>query len=223
MYRGDRLPCGQRLSLTPVRVARQRSHTPHSRTPTRQSAGRPSRPRLARDSCRRPCPTGHHWPWPLWLLSGSTFRATSRPSSVSRARYTSPMPPWPIRAVTSYGPRREPGLRAMLGTVRVGLFYRQLVYRVRTTAGQESRGRGRLQIGFQKRVRMLSDDPVDLRGHGGGQAGREPLKLMVMLLTPNSQVVPGFGFPRSSVRQTALSIRSLRERVGAQLEVHHLA
>ena len=27
---------------------------------------------------------------------------------------TSPMPPWPILAVTSYGPRREPGQRAML-------------------------------------------------------------------------------------------------------------
>ncbi len=27
----------------------------------------------------------------------------------------------------------------------------------------------------QAHVRMLSDDPVDLRGHGGGQAGREPL------------------------------------------------
>ena len=30
--------------------------------------------------------------------------ASSRSSLVSRARYTSPMPPWPIRAVTSYGP-----------------------------------------------------------------------------------------------------------------------
>ena len=54
----------------------------------------------------------------------------------------------------------------MLGTVTVGPFYRQLVSRVRTTAGQESRGLGRLQTGSSRaHVRMLSDDPVDLRGH----------------------------------------------------------
>ncbi len=38
----------------------------------------------------------------------------------------------------------------MLGTVTVGLFYRQLVSR--TTAGQDSRGRGLLQTGSQKRT-----------------------------------------------------------------------
>ena len=38
----------------------------------------------------------------------------------------------------------------MLGTVTVGLFYRQLVSRVRTTAGQESRGRGLRQTGVNK-------------------------------------------------------------------------
>ena len=32
---------------------------------------------------------------------------------VSRARYTSPMPPSPILAVTSYGPRAVPGIRDM--------------------------------------------------------------------------------------------------------------
>ena len=32
---------------------------------------------------------------------------------VNGIRYSSPMPPWPILAVTSYGPRREPGLRAI--------------------------------------------------------------------------------------------------------------
>ena len=65
------------------------------------------------------------------------------------------MPPLPIRAVTSYGPRREPGARAMLDTVSVGLFYRQLVSRVRTTAGQDSRGRGLLQTGCQTRTCAL--------------------------------------------------------------------
>ena len=30
-------------------------------------------------------------------------------SGCSRARYTSPMPPSPMRACTTYGPRREPG------------------------------------------------------------------------------------------------------------------
>ena len=42
-----------------------------------------------------------------------------------------------------------PGLMDMLGTVTVGLFYRQLVSRVPTTAGQDSPGRGLLQTGSQ--------------------------------------------------------------------------
>ncbi len=45
---------------------------------------------------------------------GSTFTATSRFSFVSVARYTSPIPPSPIWAVTSYGPRQVPGVRAKL-------------------------------------------------------------------------------------------------------------
>ena len=40
----------------------------------------------------------------------------------------------------------------MLGTVPVGLFYRQLLSRVRTTAGQDSRGRGLLQTGSRTRT-----------------------------------------------------------------------
>ena len=44
---------------------------------------------------------------------GNTFSATSRSSLVSRARYTSPMPPSPILAVTEYGPRAVPGDRGM--------------------------------------------------------------------------------------------------------------
>ncbi len=65
-----------------------------------------------------------------------------------------------------------PGLRDMLGTVPVGLFYRQLVSRVRTTAGQDSPGSGAASDWLSKaHVRMLSDDPVDLRGHGGGPLG----------------------------------------------------
>src|SRR5262249_30907013 len=39
---------------------------------------------------------------------GRTLIATSRPSRVSRARYTSPMPPVPRGETTSYGPRRLP-------------------------------------------------------------------------------------------------------------------
>jgi hypothetical protein len=38
-----------------------------------------------------------------------TFTATSGPSLVSLARYTSPMPPTPIWAGSSYGPSRVPG------------------------------------------------------------------------------------------------------------------
>ena len=44
--------------------------------------------------------------------TGSTFSATSRCSFVSRARQTSPIPPAPSGAVTSYGPTRVPGLSA---------------------------------------------------------------------------------------------------------------
>ncbi len=65
-----------------------------------------------------------------------------------------------------------PGLRAMLGTVTVGLFYRQLVYRVRTNGRAGFAGSGAASDSLsQPHVRMLSDDPVDLRGQGGGQAG----------------------------------------------------
>ena len=39
--------------------------------------------------------------------------ATVRSTHVPVDPDTSPMPPWPMRAVTSYGPRREPGLRDM--------------------------------------------------------------------------------------------------------------
>src|SRR5436190_3705242 len=37
--------------------------------------------------------------------------ATWRPSTVCRARYTSPMPPAATKATSSYGPRRSPGVR----------------------------------------------------------------------------------------------------------------
>ena len=44
--------------------------------------------------------------------SGRTLIATSRSSRVSRARYTSPMPPAPRAETISYGPKRAPGMRA---------------------------------------------------------------------------------------------------------------
>src|SRR6516164_8548816 len=40
--------------------------------------------------------------------SAETLMATSRPSLVSRARYTSPIPPAPIGATISYGPSLSP-------------------------------------------------------------------------------------------------------------------
>src|SRR5215813_14709792 len=42
-----------------------------------------------------------------------TFRATMRSSRLSRALYTSPMPPAPRDARTSYGPRRVPGAKGI--------------------------------------------------------------------------------------------------------------
>jgi hypothetical protein len=45
--------------------------------------------------------------------SGKTLRATSRARRVSLARYTSPIPPAPIRLTMSYGPRRAPAVRGM--------------------------------------------------------------------------------------------------------------
>jgi hypothetical protein len=44
--------------------------------------------------------------------NGNSFKATSRASFVSRARYTSPIPPLPMRARISYAPRRVPGISA---------------------------------------------------------------------------------------------------------------
>src|SRR6266850_7113400 len=44
---------------------------------------------------------------------GRSFNATSRPSLVSRARYTSPMPPAPSGATISYGPSFVPEVRAI--------------------------------------------------------------------------------------------------------------
>jgi hypothetical protein len=43
--------------------------------------------------------------------AGSSLRATSRPSRVSVARQTSPMPPAPSGATTAYAPRRWPVVR----------------------------------------------------------------------------------------------------------------
>ena len=43
--------------------------------------------------------------------SGRIFSATSRLSFVSRARYTSPMPPAPRAVRISYGPIRDPKVR----------------------------------------------------------------------------------------------------------------
>ena len=53
----------------------------------------------------------------------ATFSATSRLSFVSRARYTSPMPPAPRAERISYGPRRVPTGRAkcLLGCL-LGLY-----------------------------------------------------------------------------------------------------
>ena len=46
--------------------------------------------------------------------SGRTLIATSRPRRVSRARYTSPMPPVPISETISYGPISEPSASGMI-------------------------------------------------------------------------------------------------------------
>src|SRR5215510_7894466 len=45
--------------------------------------------------------------------SGNTLIATSRPRLISRARYTSPMPPAPIALMISYDPTRAPDVILM--------------------------------------------------------------------------------------------------------------
>src|SRR3984893_8158163 len=47
--------------------------------------------------------------------AGRILIATVRSRRVSRARYTSPMPPAPADAMTSYGPSLVPGVRLMGG------------------------------------------------------------------------------------------------------------
>ena len=59
-----------------------------------------NRPRLLFNRLRRS--------WSCSTVRLSTFTATSRPSRVSRARYTSPMPPSAINSTISYGPRLAP-------------------------------------------------------------------------------------------------------------------
>src|SRR6266508_2606320 len=59
--------------------------------------------------------------------SGSTFNATSRSRRASFARYTSPMPPAPSGAGTSYGPIRVPGVIATLGSPEPRRLYHRLV------------------------------------------------------------------------------------------------
>src|SRR5712691_9373643 len=49
--------------------------------------------------------------------SGRSLSATKRRSLLSSALYTSPMPPWPIIARISYGPRRVPAARGILAMI----------------------------------------------------------------------------------------------------------
>ena len=72
-------------------------------------------PRCSDDSARRglPLPLKSGQPSGSEATDpGSTLMATARFRLVSVARYTSPIPPTPIWAVTSYGPRRVPEARA---------------------------------------------------------------------------------------------------------------
>src|SRR5262245_22238251 len=48
---------------------------------------------------------------------GRTLTATARSSRVSRARYTSPIPPAPIAETISYGPSFEPAASVMSGGI----------------------------------------------------------------------------------------------------------
>src|ERR1700737_1763062 len=54
------------------------------------------------------------------VAAGSTFKATSRPSRASVARYTSPIPPAPIEAVMRYCESVRPIMRAV-GILQSGL------------------------------------------------------------------------------------------------------
>ena len=79
--------------------------------------------------------------------SGSTLIATWRFRFVSVARYTSPIPPTPICAVTSYGPRRAPGVRDTTDSSRrdyrwlgADAYPTQCVRVTRTAAASEARG-----------------------------------------------------------------------------------
>ena len=62
---------------------------------------------------RASCSRRADWSGFFDRLSERTLTATSRPSLMSRARYTSPMPPAPRSASTSSEPSRWPGLSAM--------------------------------------------------------------------------------------------------------------
>ncbi len=75
---------------------------------------RGDRPRLALEALRAACGSAAS-------SGGSTLIATVRSSRVSRARYTSPIPPAPSAPTISYGPRRVPGERDTQAAFRLPL------------------------------------------------------------------------------------------------------
>src|SRR5690348_4743892 len=91
---------------------------------------------------------------------GRTLIATVRSRRVSRARYTSPMPPAPSAPVISYGPSFVPGETDMRG---VGGFYHHSSRQSRRSLQHEllvelrERGQGLICIGefFSSRDRLL--------------------------------------------------------------------
>src|SRR5438105_2456992 len=97
--------------------------------------------------------------------AGSTFTATARLRRVSRARKTCPIPPAPIGATISYGPRRLPGATDMdqenYRLVRPGHRQRRIL-----TAGACPRMRSLIGVpallGFNRSIRRQTDRAEEL-------------------------------------------------------------
>src|SRR6478672_5899652 len=89
---------------------------------------------------------------------GSTLIATVLSRRVSRARYTSPMPPAPMGASTSYGPRRDPAVRLRRGPPET----RDLRRARAILSGGLHRRRGGLSFESREAPRRLDDRRPDL-------------------------------------------------------------
>src|SRR6266540_4494119 len=110
---------------------------------------------------------------------GRTLIATARSRRVSRARYTSPIPPAPSGERISYGPRREPGDSGKMGRLYFAGRSQNQPAELCGAGGAspplQPERRGRLQTTM---LAVVAAREVSWRGGGGARRGSEAPELM---------------------------------------------